>query len=409
MALAGVLAAAPDFSQWAEFRGPTGQGHAKGPAPTKWGLSDGVAWKVDVPGEGWSSPLVVGQSVILTTAKKDGDKATLAVLAFDRASGKLKWEKNLFEPTVEEQKAIHSKNSLASSTPIIADGVIYCHFAHMGTAALKLDGGEVIWKRKFEFEPRHGTGSSPVLVDDLMVVNMDSERPEPRVVALSRQDGKTVWETTRDMDVRMKFSFSTPLVIENGGEKQLISPGSGMVGAYRPKDGKLLWHVRYGQGFSLVPRPVTDGTNLYISTGFMRPNLLAIDPAGAKGDVTDSKNVKWERTRFIPKTPSYVHSKGHLYIIDDTGMLTCVEAKSGEEKWRERIPGNFSASLTLVDDEILYALTEDGVAYVFEVSPKGAKTLLELDMKDRLFASPALVDGELFLRSEGALWKITGS
>ena len=347
------LAAAPDFTQWAEFRGPTGQGLAKGPAPVKWGLEEGVAWRVDVPGEGWSSPLVVGDSIVLTSAKKDGAKAVLTVLSYSRADGKLEWERELFEPSEEEQKAIHPKNSLASSTPVIADGVIHCHFAHMGTAALKFDGGEVVWKRKFEFEPRHGTGSSPILLDDLMVVNLDSERPEPRIVALRRSDGETVWETTRDVDVRRKFSFCTPLVIQSGGEKQIVSPGSGMVGAYRPKDGKLLWRVRYGEGFSLVPRPVTDGRSVFLSTGFMKPALLAIDPVGAKGDVTDSKHVLWEQKRFIPKTPSFVHSRGHLYVVDDTGMLTCVDTKTGENRWRERIPGNFSASLTLVDDKIL--------------------------------------------------------
>ncbi|MEP4077206.1 PQQ-binding-like beta-propeller repeat protein [Haloferula sp.] len=400
------VTAAADFSQWPEFRGPTGQGLAEGGGPGKWSKTEGVVWKNEDVGKGWAGPLVVDDLVVLATARSKGEEMVLSVLALDRASGEVRWERELFRPTEEQGMLFHSKNSYASGTPVVADGVIYAHFSHMGTAALDLKDGKVLWKQHLEGAPKHGTGSSPVVVGDLLVVNVDAE-PKPRVVALNRENGEIVWETARGVESTRPFSYSTPLLIESDGQQQIVSTGSEMVGAYRPKDGKLLWEVRWEKRWSQIPRPVSDGKLVYLATGFMTPNVLAIDPAGAEGDVTET-HVRWDRDRHGPKTPSFVCSHKCLYVIDDTGMLSGVDKKTGENLWQEKLFGNFSASLVLVDHSTLYAFTEDGVAYIVKVSPESGKVVFELDMEERVLASPAIVGGALYLRTEEALWRIEG-
>ncbi|MEE3178304.1 MAG: PQQ-binding-like beta-propeller repeat protein [Verrucomicrobiota bacterium] len=393
-------------ADWPQFRGPDGQGVSTARnVPLKWGLKEGVAWKKKLPGKGWSSPVIGANKVIMTVAREDGKKVTLGVVAVDVQSGEIAWNRDLFTPDAGEVRKRHSKNGLASATPYLEEGVVYAHFGHMGSAALKLADGEVIWKETFNYPPVHGTGSSPVVVAGRMIFNADGAS-DPVIVALDRRKGEVAWKTPRRQKVKKTFSFGTPLVLEIDGRTQVISQASGKVAAYDPKDGSEIWMVRYGEGYSVVPRPVFANGLLYVATGFDRASLLGIRPQGAKGDVTDT-HVVFKETRYIPKTPSFVESGGYLYLVDDTGSLTCRDAKSGELKWREKIPGNFSSSPVLIGNK-LYLATEDGVAYVAEVSPKGGKIVFELEMEERIFASPALIDGALFLRSEEHLWKIGG-
>lgn len=389
-------------AEWPEFRGPTGQGHAGG-APKKWGEDEGVAWKKEVAARGWSSPVVSEGLIVMTGALGKDDKIELVVSAYDFGSGEQIWTKSLFKPSEDELLAKHAKNSLASSTPVIRDGVVYAHFGHMGTAALKLKSGEVQWETKFGYKPMHGGASSPIVVGDLLIFSADGEE-DPKLVALRRSNGKLAWVTPRGQDAKRSFSFATPLLVEDGGRKVLISPASGMVGAYDPEDGKLLWKVTYDEGFSVVPRPVEMGGTLYMSTGFMKPVLLAIKLAGAKGDVTDS-HVVWTAKKGGPKTPSFVAADGVLYVLDDTGAVTCFDGKTGDIKWKEKLIGNFSSSPTYADG-VMYCQTEDGVCYVVEVSPKSGKKVFEIDIEQRVFASPAVVEGALLMRTETHLWKI---
>lgn len=391
---------------WPEFRGPSGQGASEATeVPVSWSVKNGVAWKKELPGKGWSSPVIVDGKVVLTASQEDGGEISLKVVTIDAEAGEILWEKGVFWPTEQEARARHSKNGLASSTPVIEDGVIYAHFGHMGTTALRLNDGELLWTQTVKYKPVHGNGSSPVIVGDLMVFNTDGAE-DPAIVALDKKTGHVKWRTERDTDVRKNFSFGTPLVVEIDGRTQIISQASGMVGAYDPADGSLIWKVRYGDGYSVVPRPVYANGLLYVATGFDRARLLAIRPDGAKGDVTDS-HVVFEVDKYIPRTPSFVAGGGHLYIVDDTGSLTCRDAKSGELKWREKLAGNFSSSPVLIDDR-LYLATEDGLAFVIKVSPEAPEVLTEVEMEDRIFASPAVLDGALFIRSENHLWKITG-
>jgi outer membrane protein assembly factor BamB len=402
--LTGFLLHAEGTPDWPQFRGPDGQGVSSAKeVPISWGVKRGVAWKIALPGKGWASPVVSEGKVVMTASKEEGDEITLGVIAVDAVSGDILWDKAVFSPPQEDAKLRHAKNGLSSCTPVIEDGIVYAHFGHMGTAALKLADGGVLWKQQIKYEPVHGTGSSPVIVDDVMIFSADGAS-DPTLVALDKRTGKIRWRVKRDQKVTKTFSFSTPLVLELDGRTQVISQASGMVGSYDPEDGSLIWKVTYGEGYSVVPRPVYANGLIYVATGFDRSSLLAIRPDGAKGDVTKA-NVVFEEDKYVPKTPCFVASDGHLYLVDDTGSVTCRDAVKGKLLWREKIPGNFSASPVMVGDK-LHLGTEDGVAYVMQVSPRSGKILTEVDLGDRIFASPAIVDGAIFLRTEGQLWKI---
>ena len=404
--LVPLLLTATATADWFQFRGPGGQGaSAVKNIPLEWGLEKGVAWKKKLAGKGWSSPVIGEGKVIMTVARQEGEEVSLGVIALDVQTGELVWNQDLFTPGAAEVRKRHSKNGLASATPYLKEGIAYVHFGHMGTAALQLGDGEVIWKQVVQYPPVHGTGSSPVVVDGKMIFNADGAS-DPMIVALDQENGEVVWKTPREQEVKKTFSFGTPLVIVVNGRTQVISQASGKVAAYDPGNGQEIWKVLYGEGYSVVPRPVYANEMLYVATGFDRSSLLAIRPEGAEGDVTKS-HVVFKEDRYIPKTPSFVEREGYLYLVDDTGSLTCRDGKSGKLQWRKKIPGNFSASPILIDDK-LYLATEDGVAYVAEVSPKGGEIVFELEMDERILASPALIDGALFLRSEEHLWKIGG-
>jgi outer membrane protein assembly factor BamB len=390
---------------WPQFRGPTGQGIASGAGPLKWSKDTGIAWKMPLAAQGWSSPVIADGKIILTGSRKDGDTTHLTAFALDVATGKTLWNIDLFKPTEEEMKALHGKNSLASSTPVIADDIVYVHFGHMGSAALRIADGEVVWKKQISYKPMHGNGGSPIIVGDLLVVNADAEI-DPSIVAFHRKDGTIAWRTPRDQKVRSAFSFSTPLVVETDGRKEILSAGSGMIGAYAPEDGRLLWKATYGEGYSVVPRPVVAEGIAYVATGYNIPKLIAIRLGKATGDITKT-HIVWEVTRRMPKTPSMIATQGQILALDDTGALTGLNAKSGEPVWNEKLPGNFSASPILTGDT-LYAVTEDGVCYVVKISPDGAKIQFETDLAERTLASPILLSGALYLRTEKHLWKITG-
>ena len=404
--LAGSLTSAATAAEtWPQFRGPTGQGIASGSGPIKWSKDTGIAWKIPLSAQGWSSPVIADEKIILTGSRKDGDTAHLTAFALDVATGKTLWSIDLFKPTAEEMAAMHGKNSLASSTPVIADGIVYVHFGHMGTAALRLADGKVVWKKQVSYKPMHGNGSSPIIVGDLLVVNADAEI-DPTIVAFHRKNGTIAWRTPREQKVRSTFSFSTPLVVETDGRKEILSAGSGMIGAYAPEDGRLLWKATYGEGFSVIPRPVVAEGIAYVATGYNVPKLIAIRLGKAAGDVTKT-HIAWEVTRRMPKTPSMIATNGQILVLDDTGTLTGLDAKSGDPVWNEKLPGNFSASPILTGDT-LYAVTEDGVCYVVKISPDAAKIQFETDLAERTLASPVLLDRALYLRTENHLWKITG-
>ncbi|MDP3069143.1 MAG: PQQ-binding-like beta-propeller repeat protein [Opitutaceae bacterium] len=398
-----ILTAAVHATDWPEFRGPTGQGHASATAlPTEWSATKNVAWKVAVPGAGWSSPAIAGGRIFLTTGVENGSGGvSLRALAFDVVSGRALWDTEIIPASEASVKPIHTKNSPASPTAIVEDGRVYVHFGHHGTACLDRDG-KIIWRQTgLRYDPVHGNGGSPALVGDLLVFSADGAK-EPAIVALRKATGEIAWKVAREADVRQKFSFSTPLVIEVGGRPQVITPGSGAVSALDPRDGREIWRARYGGGYSVVPRPVFAHGLLFVGTGYNRADLLAIRADG-EGDVTDT-HIAWRTTKGAPLTPSVIVVGDELYAVADSGVATCFDAKTGTVHWQERLEGNYSASPIHADGK-LYFLSEEGVGTVLRAS-RTFETIAVNKIEERTLASYAVADGALFLRSAAHLFRI---
>ena len=389
---------------WPEFRGPTGQGTSTATGvPLRWSATQNIAWKQPIPGTGWSSPVLVDGRIYLTSAVEgDAGAVSLRALCVNAADGKIVWDVEAFRPEPSDAKVMHQKNSLASPTPIVADGRVYVHFGHMGTAALDL-AGNVVWRQtEIKYSPMHGNGGSPALVGDLMVFSCDGSE-DPFIVALDRANGQVKWRKPREGAARQSFSFCTPLLIEVDGARQIILPGSGYAAAYDPADGREIWRVKYGNGFSIIPRPVFAHGLVFVCSGYGRANLLAVDPAGAKGDVT-ATNVRWQTNRSIPFTPSVVVVGDELYVVSDNGVATCFDARTGTQHWSERLGGAFSASPTYAGGHV-YFLSEEGVTSVVKPG-KTYELVATNDLEERALASPAVTDGAIFLRTQSHLWRV---
>jgi outer membrane protein assembly factor BamB len=401
--LASLLAAPTWADDWPEFRGPTGQGIVtKGDLPTTWSKDKNVVWKRAIPGKGWSSPVVVAGRIYLTSSvpTKDGSDQSLETLCLDAADGKILWEKEIFHQDGKKSPRIHGKNSHASPTPLVRGDRLFVHFGHQGTACLDLQGN-VLWRNtSLRYSPVHGNGGSPILVDDALVFSCDGG-DDRFIVALSVADGKVLWKTPRTGTASRKFSFSTPLLIEVKGQKQIISPGSNAVCAYDPADGREIWRVRY-EGYSVIPRPVYGHGLIFISTGYDRPTLLAIR-ANGKGDVTDT-HVAWKTNKAAPHTPSPLLVGDELYLVSDNGQASCLDARTGEIHWQERIGGNYSASPLYAAGK-LYFQSEQGTGVVLRAG-KTFELLARNALEERSLASPAAVDDTLFIRTEKHLYRI---
>lgn len=399
LVLAGASAGVA--GDWPQFRGPTGQGLSteKG-VPVEFGEDQNLLWKSPLPGRGWSSPVVLAGQVWLTAAENDGK--SLRALCVDLKTGALVHNVEVFTPA--EPLEVNAKNSHASPTPVLEPGRVYVHFGAMGTACLDTKTGDVLWKtEELKIDHKEGPGSSPILVDDLLVVHCDG-RDLQYVAALDTRTGKLRWKTPRSAPTRdnieFKKAYCTPLLVESNGRRQLVSPGPDQVQGYDPVTGEELWRIRY-VGFSNVPRPVfMDGT-LFISTGYMKPELWAIRPDG-DGDVTRT-HVLWTYTKQVPANPSPLAYDGLIYTVSDQGVLMCLDASTGKPVWQERLGGNFWASPVLAEGR-LYFCGEDGAVSVVRAGrtfEREAKTKLD----GSIFASPALVDATLLIRTDKALYR----
>ena len=400
------LAAGPAAAEdWTQFRGPTGQGLASAsPIPVRWSPTENVAWKATVPGKGWSSPIVLDGKVYLTTAvpKEGGPPAlSLRTLCLDAKTGAIDWDIEVFQQTGAKLTKIHPKNSHASPTPVTDGKRLFVHFGTNGTAALDLKGN-IRWKNdELHYSPVHGTGGSPVLVAGALVVSCDGGDVQ-FVVALDQETGRIRWKTDRKADTVKRFCFSTPLVIDVNGRKQVVSAGPGLVAGYDPENGTEIWRVKY-DGYSVVPRPVFGQGLLFLSTGYDSPTLLAIRPEGATGDVTDT-HVAWTMKKGAPHNPSPLLVGDELYLISDNGIATCLDARTGTQHWQNRIGGNFSAS-PLFSNGNVYIESEDGEGIVFKAA-REFEEVARNSLKERTLASYAVSDGSLYIRTEQHLYQI---
>jgi outer membrane protein assembly factor BamB len=388
---------------WFQFRGPSGQGHSTALGlPTHWRTTQNVRWKTTIPGRGWSSPVCVGHQIFLTTAISEDSSHSLHVLSLDADTGNIVWDVTVFDRLVAERARIHSKNSHASPTPVAKDGRLYVHFGTHGTACLSFDGN-VLWKtRELVYQPNHGSGGSPVLVDGLVVVSCDGADIQ-FVAALDADSGHLRWKKDRPAcDEMKKFAFGTPLVIETHGHKQIVSPGANWVVAYDPPTGDEIWRVRY-EGYSVVPRPVFGKGLVYLATSFDSSQLLAIRPDG-RGDVTET-HVAWRQSRSMPSTPSPLLIGENIYLINDAGIASCLDAITGKPHWAHRIGGKFSASPIVAEDRI-HVVSESGETTIFRATPERYVEIARNKLDEQALASPAVVDRALLIRTASALYRI---
>ena len=404
LVLAASLPSAAKSADWSEYRGPSAQGLvADGALPTEWSDTKNVVWKRPVPGKGWSSPVTADGRIYLTSAVpaeggKDGE-LSLQALCLDGETGAIRWAKEVFrEPPSAPHP--HPKNSHASPTPIVRGGRLYVHFGHMGTACLDLDGN-VVWKNNdLHYAPVHGNGGTPVLVDGALIFSCDGS-DQRFVVALDAADGHVLWKKDRTEHPKKGFSFGTPLVITVGGRTEVVSQGSNVVAAYDPKTGEEIWRVRT-EGYSVVPRPVFGNGLVYLSTGFDSPNLLAIRPDG-KGDVTDT-HIAWTSTKNAPCSPSPLLLGDELYMVSDGGVITCLDANTGDEIWHENVHGAYTASPIAADGKV-YFLSEDGTGLVIKAGRK-FELVSKNPLNEKTLASYGVLDGSLLIRTEGNLYRI---
>lgn len=410
LAATGVAGAGAE-TLWGEFRGPTGQGHstARG-VPLEWGPGRSIRWRTEIPGRAWSSPIVAGGRIYLTDARsldpqEPASGVSLRLLSLNATTGRVLWDTEIFRHADVQSLRKHDKNSHASPTPVYEPGRIYAHFGHLGTACLD-ERGRVLWKTtEHAYQPVHGNGGSPVLVGDLLIFNADGAQ-DPSVIALEKQTGRLRWRSRRpESAAPNKFSFCTPLVIQVAGRTLLITPGSGLVQALDPSDGSEVWRVRYGQGYSVVPRPVFAHGLVFVTSGYNQASLYAIRPDG-RGDVTDT-HVAWSSNRRVPKNPSLLVVGDELYMLDDAGMLSCMDAKTGALHYQERALGASSASLLYADGRV-YGVDETGKAIVVRPG-KTFQLLATNDLQERTLASMAVCDSNLLLRTETALYRIGGN
>jgi outer membrane protein assembly factor BamB len=380
---------------WTQFRGPTGQGLSDEQGlPLQWSETRNVRWKVAIPGSGWSSPAILGDHIWLTTATEEGK--SLRAICIARNTGAILQNIEIFRR--QEPWTIHAKNSPASPTPVLEGDRVYLHFGAQGTACIK-QTGEIVWKTRLEYDNgQHGPGGSPVIYENLLLVSCDGQDTQ-FVVALDKLTGKVRWKRFRDG----YQAYTTPLVVRLAEGDQVISPGALRVIAYEPRTGKEIWQVRYGDGFSNVPRPVFGLGLVFICTGFQQPSLLAVRPDG-RGEVTKT-HIAWSLKRGVPLTPSPLLVGEEIYLISDNGIATCLDARTGKEYWQVRIGGNHSASPVYADGRI-YFLSEEGESVV--IAPgKQFKALARNELDGETLASMAVSGGSIFVRSRTHLYRLS--
>jgi outer membrane protein assembly factor BamB len=380
---------------WPEFRGPSGQGTSdERGLPLTWSETKNVRWKVPIPGSGWSSPVIQGDRIWLTTATEDGK--SLRAIAVDRDTGAILQNVEVFRSRQSTLK--NKKNSHASPTPVLEGDRVYLHFGAHGTACIT-QSGEIVWKTRLEYDNgQHGPGGSPVLYENLLIVSCDGQDVQ-FVAALDKLTGKVRWKKFREG----YQAYTTPLVVRLPAGDQLISPGAYRAIAYEPRTGKEIWEVKYGDGFSNVPRPVYGDGLVFICSGFQQPSLLAVRVDG-RGDVT-KKHVAWTLKRGVPLTPSPLLVGEELYMVTDNGIATCVDAKTGTEHWRARMEGSFSASPIYAEGR-LYFLSEEGLTVVMTAGKK-FQPLATNELDGETLASMAVSGGSIFVRSRTHLYRLS--
>ncbi|MCE9567922.1 MAG: PQQ-like beta-propeller repeat protein [Planctomycetes bacterium] len=390
---------------WPQFRGPSGQGLVEGAIPTAWGEGKNVAWKTPLSGKGWSSPVVAsGKAWVTTAIPVMGGGFSLRVVGVDLRSGEVKHDVELF--AIAKAVSLHARNTPASPTPAIVGTRLVASFGSDGVGCVDTVTGKVVWKiNSLKVDYETGPGSSPIPYKDRVILPCDGADAQ-FVVALDAATGEVAWKTERKAAAKRpaneRRAFSTPLLITVGKQDQVVIPGAQCVYSYDPETGKELWRVTY-TGFSNVPRPVFANGLVYVSSGYFAHELMAIRPDG-QGDVT-ATHVAWRFKKGVPNVPSPVVVGGLLFMVSDQGMATCLDAKSGELKWTERLPGTYTTS-PLVRGDTIYTFADDGKTVLFKATDT-FEQVGKNGLGGRIQATPAAVGDSLIVRTESALYLLT--
>ena len=382
---------------WARWRGPSGQGLVTGTGyPDSWSSTENVKWKVPVPGSGNSSPIVWGDRIFMTTAYDNGRR--LSIVAFRRADGVKAWE--TFAPDGRTPYGNHYKNGFASATPATDGQRIYASFGPRGLLAVDMNGKQVWFRDLGQMDAYHGTAGSPLLYKNRLILYQDQSR-NSFIAAFDTQTGKTLWTTPREASV----GWGTPIAVHVVDHDEIIVNGQLRVQAYNPDTGAELWSCG-GSTYEVIPTPVVGYGMVFCSSGRAGPTL-AIRPGG-KGDVTRS-HLAWASQRGSPFVPSPILYGEHLYMINDMqSIVTSFEATSGKLMWQNRLGvarrEGFSASPVAVDGKIFFT-NDEGETFVLKAGPT-FELLRTNKIGEGTLATPALVDGRWYIRTESSLFAI---
>lgn len=423
-----LLSAAVD--DWPRWRGPSNNGVARGDVPAEFGEGKNIAWKLNIPGRGFSSPVMWGDKIFLTNAVPVGDAPApepasqtdagrrkggggagggagmgkeykFVVMAIDAKSGKVIWEREATKAVPHE--GYHNRyGSFASNSPVTDGKHLIAFFGSRGLYCYDLDG-KPIWQKKFNpmrMRLQFGEGSAAVLHGNKILLNFDQESGS-FITALDKSTGKEIWKKERDEI----SSWAPPFVVKVNGRDQVILPASGKVRAYDLENGELIWECK-GLGSNVIPSPVAvDDKIVIVMSGHREPNLLAIK-LGGKGDLTGTDAVLWTNQRGNSYTPSPVLHDGKLYMLTDNGMLSCFDAATGKAHYaQQRLPKpySFKASPVAVNGK-LYLSAEDGDVIVVKLG-ESFEVLATNSFPDHTFiASPAVSGGSMYLRSDKSLF-----
>ena len=416
----GGLAARAD---WPEFRGPWGDGRTSPPEDTKiiglplhWSETNNVRWKTEIPHRGWSTPVVMGGQVWLTTATVEGHD--FFAIGADAETGRIRFNENVFHSDNPEPLGNGaSMNCYATPSPVIEPGRVYVHFGSFGTACLDTGTGKVLWKRS-DLPCRHyrGPSSSLISFESLLILTMDGADLQYHV-ALDKQTGETVWKTKRSVpwndenvpgqlarDGDLRKAHSTPLIVTAAGKPLMLSAGAKAAYGYDPRTGRELWRVRYND-YSAAPRPVFDHGLAFFVTGGSMKELWAVKTDG-QGDVADN-GVVWKSKAHVGRYASPLIVDGLIYMAAEENYVTCLEAATGQVVWTDRIEGKYAASPIYADGR-LYFFNQQGATTVLKPG-RTFEVLATNSLAGGFMASPAASGKAFYLRTRTHLYRIESS
>jgi outer membrane protein assembly factor BamB len=397
-----ALVGSTGAEDWPGWRGPRSDGTVtEAGFPLTWTAKDNVRWKTELAGTGHSSPVVSRGKVFVAGCVEAEKKRVLYCV--DRATGKIVWEKAAVVSDLEKK---HNENSWASSTPAADGERVYITFLdkpHLRVFCYD-HAGNIVWEKSpGEFHSQHGFCSPPMLYKDLVIVNGDQDAPKgltAYIVAFDKKTGEEKWRADRPTRLR---SYCPPVVINAAGKTQLVLTGSKCVASYDPDTGKQNWIIN-GPTEQFVSSMVLHDGVLLMTAGFPEHWVMAIDPSGS-GNVTKS-HVLWSKQKEGGYVPSPVAHDGKLFLVDDRGVASCWDVKTGKQHWKERLSGKGHHASAVAADGRVYFTSDEGVTFVLKASAD-YEVLAQNPLGERVFSSPAFSDGEIFLRGAKHLWCVS--